>query len=148
MGKFNEYSQKATPADNDTLMIYDATSKSNKLSPFSGIWNWIVGKLTNAVISNLQTSNQTVLGAINELNSKAFQKKTNDILSVSDMDSPIQGIHFINGAEILNQNRYGVFLHFETTNNAAKYQKVITTTGETFERTYGRTTGWTGWFEK
>lgn len=69
MGKFNEYTQKATPADNDTLMIYDATSKANKLSPFSGIWNWIVGKLTNAVISNLQTSNQTVLGAINELNS-------------------------------------------------------------------------------
>lgn len=52
-------------------MIYDATSKSNKLSPFSGIWNWIVGKLTNAVISNLQTNNKTVLGAINELNSKA-----------------------------------------------------------------------------
>lgn len=73
MGKFNEYSQKATPADNDTLMIYDATSKANKLSPFSGIWNWIVGKLTNAVISNLQTNNQTVLGAINELNSKRFK---------------------------------------------------------------------------
>lgn len=69
MGKFNEYSQKATPADNDTLMIYDATSKANKLSPFSGIWNWIVEKLTNAVISNLQTNNKTVLGAINELNS-------------------------------------------------------------------------------
>lgn len=69
MGKFNEYSQKATPADNDTLMIYDATSKANKLSPFSGIWNWIFGKLTNAVISNLQTNNKTVLGAINELNS-------------------------------------------------------------------------------
>lgn len=72
MGKFNEYSQKATPADNDTLMIYDATSKSNKLSPFNGIWNWIVGKLTNAVISNLQTNNKTVLGAINELNSNRF----------------------------------------------------------------------------
>lgn len=72
MGKFNEYTQKATPADNDTLMIYDATSKANKLSPFSGIWNWIVGKLTNAVISNLQTNNQTVLGAINELNSKSI----------------------------------------------------------------------------
>lgn len=69
MGKFNEYTQKATPADNDTLMIYDATSKANKLSPFSGIWNWIVGKLTNAVISNLQTSNKTVVGALNELNS-------------------------------------------------------------------------------
>lgn len=72
MGKFNEYSQKAIPADNDTLMIYDAAAKANKLSPFSGIWNWIVEKLTNAVISNLQTSNQTVLGAINELNSKTL----------------------------------------------------------------------------
>lgn len=71
MGKFNEYSQKATPADNDTLMIYDATSKANKLSPFSGIWNWIVEKLTNAVISNLQTNNKSVVGALNELNSKA-----------------------------------------------------------------------------
>lgn len=82
MGKFNEYSQKATPADNDTLMIYDETSKANKLSPFSGIWNWIVGKLTNAVISNLQTSNKTVLGAINELNSKpswSYNKSSNTI---------------------------------------------------------------------
>lgn len=74
MGKFNEYSQKATPEDADSLMIYDATAKANKLSPFSGIWNWIVGKLTNAVISNLQTSNQTVLGAINELNSNRLRE--------------------------------------------------------------------------
>lgn len=69
MAKFNECPSKATPEDADTLMVYDAAAKSNKLSPFSGIWNWIVGKLTNAVISNLQTSNKTVLGAINELNS-------------------------------------------------------------------------------
>lgn len=53
------------------MMIYDAASKSNKLSPFSGIWNWIVEKLTNAVISNLQTNDKTVIGALNELNSKA-----------------------------------------------------------------------------
>ena len=69
MAKFNEYTVKETPEDADTLMLYDAASKANKLSPFSGIWNWIVGKLTNAVISNLQTNNKTVLGAINELNS-------------------------------------------------------------------------------
>lgn len=81
MGKFNEYTQKATPADNDTLMIYDATSKANKLSPFSGIWNWIVGKLANAVISNLQTSNQTVVGALNELNSKRFKANSYIIYS-------------------------------------------------------------------
>lgn len=70
MAKFNEYTVKATPEDADTLMLYDAASKTNKLSPFSGIWNWMVGKLTNAVISNLQTNNQTMIGAINELNSK------------------------------------------------------------------------------
>ena len=83
MGKFNEYSQKATPADNDTLMIYDATSKANKLSPFSGIWNWIVGKLTNAVINNLQTSNKTVLGAINELNSNLLKTQIIDTRSTN-----------------------------------------------------------------
>lgn len=69
MAKFNEYTQKATPEDADTLMIYDTAAKANKLSPFSGIWNWIVEKLTNAVISNLQTSNKSVIGALNELNS-------------------------------------------------------------------------------
>ena len=78
MGKFNEYTQKATPADNDTLMIYDAAAKANKLSPFSGIWNWIVGKLTNAVISNLRTNNQTMIGAINELKSNTHLGTLND----------------------------------------------------------------------
>lgn len=72
MAKFNEYTQKATPEDADTLMIYDTAAKANKLSPFSGIWNWIVEKLTNAVISNLQTSNKSVIGALNELNSNRF----------------------------------------------------------------------------
>nr|DAG36827.1 MAG TPA: hypothetical protein [Bacteriophage sp.] len=93
MGKFNEYSQKATPADNDTLMIYDATSKANKLSPFSGIWNWIVGKLTNAVISNLETQNKSVVGALNELNSnrltdstKLLETPTEYIENISDSD--------------------------------------------------------------
>lgn len=69
MAKFNEYTVKATPEDADTLMLYDTASKTNKLSPFSGIWNWMVNKLTNAVINNLQTSNKTVVGALNELNS-------------------------------------------------------------------------------
>jgi hypothetical protein len=98
MGKFNEYTQKATPADNDTLMIYDATSKSNKLSPFSGIWNWIVGKLTNAVISNLQTSNKTVLGAINELNSNPFlryEKAFGESLTIKNVRAATHGLIII-----------------------------------------------------
>lgn len=82
MAKFNEYPQKATPEDADTLMIYDAAAKANKLSPFSGIWNWIVGKLTNAVISNLQTNNKSVVGALNELNSNR-PKNVGNITRVS-----------------------------------------------------------------
>lgn len=109
MGKINEYSQKATPADNDTLMIYDATSNANKLSPFSGIWNWIVGKLTNAVISNLQTNNKTVLGAINELNSKVFVNTQN--LSTYSINIK------------LNKNTYTSFLMYGATsqNNGFMY---------------------------
>lgn len=105
MGKFNEYTQKATPADNDTLMIYDATSKANKLSPFSGIWNWIVGKLTNAVISNLQTNNKTVLGAINELNSKASLVQVNSLENY--MKSAPAGVLFCGCQEAIDNPRKG-----------------------------------------
>lgn len=98
MGKFNEYTQKATPEDADSLMIYDAAAKANKLSPFSGIWNWIVGKLTNAVISNLQTSNQTVLGALNELNSNPFlryEKAFGESLTIKNVRAATHGLIII-----------------------------------------------------
>lgn len=114
MGKFNEYSQKATPADNDTLMIYDATSKANKLSPFSGIWNWMVNKLTNAVINNLQTNDKTVIGALNELNSKA-----------SRFDGNIKKVGFRSGQRALNN----IYLDFYDSNNS-RTSLAFTTDGE------------------
>lgn len=100
MGKFNEYSYKATPEDADSLMIYDAAAKANKLLSFSGIWNWIVGKLTNAVISNLQTSNKTVLGAINELNSNRVAVYIGKI--TTSKTGEIATNNFINGSSIKN----------------------------------------------
>ena len=110
MGKFNEYSQKATPADNDTMMIYDAASKSNKLSPFSGIWNWIVEKLTNAVISNLQTSNQTVVGALNELNSNPLSILTRSAILLEQAfdynELKTTGAYYLTGSDpALAKNR-------------------------------------------
>lgn len=104
MGKFNEYTQKATPADNDTMMIYDAAAKANKLSPFSGIWNWIVGKLTNAVISNLQTSNKSVIGALNELNSKPFlryEKAFGESLTIKNVRAATHGLIIIEKAMVV-----------------------------------------------
>ena len=111
MGKFNEYTQKATPEDADSLMIYDAAAKANKLSPFSGIWNWIVGKLTNAVINNLQTSNQTVLGAINELNSKVFI----DIRNLSTFSVNIK----------LNTYTYASFLMYGATSRYNGFMYIV-----------------------
>lgn len=104
MAKFNEYTQKATQEDADTLMIYDTVTKTNKLSPFSGIWNWIVRKLTNAVISNLQTSNQTVLGAINELNSKPFlryEKAFGESLTIKNVRAATHGLIIIEKAMVV-----------------------------------------------
>lgn len=114
MGKFNEYSQKATPEDADSLMIYDAAAKANKLSPFSGIWNWIVEKLTNAVISNLQTNNKTVVGALNELNSKA-----------SRFNGNIKKVEFRSGQRALNN----IYLDFYDSNNS-RTSLAFTTDGE------------------
>ena len=73
-------------ADDDRVAIYDSVSKTQKKTLFGGgVWNWIVNKLTNAVISNLQTNNKTVLGAINELNSNQFSIYEKE---VHDLDNP------------------------------------------------------------
>lgn len=104
MAKFNEYTQKATPEDADTLMIYDTAAKANKLSPFSGIWNWIVEKLTNAVISNLQTSNKSVIGALNELNSNPFlryEKTFGDSLTIKNVRAATHGLIIIEKSMIV-----------------------------------------------
>ena len=85
MPKFNEYPTEATPTDDDTMLIFENTSKKNKQTPFSGLWNWMVGKLTNAVIDKLTTENKTVLGALNELNSKSF-KVSNTVSDVTQLD--------------------------------------------------------------
>ena len=72
MPKFDDYTQKTAPEDNDIALILDKTANVNKKTPFSGIWNWIVSKLTSAVISQLETTNKSIVPAINELNSKSI----------------------------------------------------------------------------
>lgn len=64
------YTIKTKAADDDEAMILSTSEKANKRIKFSGIWDWIVDKLASAVVSKLTTTDKTVLGAINELNSK------------------------------------------------------------------------------
>lgn len=68
MPKFTDYTEKQIPEDNDSLMIYDAAAKVNKHVLFSGFWKWIAKKLKEATLSDLQTTDKTVIGALNELN--------------------------------------------------------------------------------
>ena len=65
------YTIKKKPSDDDEAMILSTSEKANKRIKFFGIWDWIVDKMANAVVSKLTTTDKTVLGAINELNSKA-----------------------------------------------------------------------------
>lgn len=78
------FDQKSAPEDNDLLVEYDAAASKVKNVKFGGVWNWIVKKLTSAVINELQTSSKNVVGAINELNSNRIRSAEN-IVSASDL---------------------------------------------------------------
>lgn len=71
MPKWTEYTSKDTLADNDEVMLYDATGRANKRGLMSKFWDYVVDKMATAVISKLETENKTVIGAINYLNSKS-----------------------------------------------------------------------------
>ena len=68
--KWPDYTTKETLKDNDELMILDADGKANKRTFMNKVWNYVVDKMTSAVVSKLTTTNKTMIGAINELNSK------------------------------------------------------------------------------
>lgn len=70
MPKWTEYTSKDTLADNDEVMLYDATAKANKRGLMSKFWDYVVDKMATAVISKLETDNKTIIGAINALNGK------------------------------------------------------------------------------
>lgn len=77
MGNWKEYTTKSAVEDADEIMIADAAANVNKRTPLSILWNWIVSKLTSAVIANLETNSKSVVGALNELNSKAAMNTIN-----------------------------------------------------------------------
>nr|DAU89735.1 MAG TPA: hypothetical protein [Caudoviricetes sp.] len=70
MPKWTEYTSKDTLADNDEVMLYDATARANKRGLMSKFWDYVVDKMATAVISKLETNNKTIIGAINALYSE------------------------------------------------------------------------------
>lgn len=67
---WSNYTEKtATPVDADEVMARDSTDGKNKRLLFGTFWKWVAKKLNEATISELQTNNKTIIGAINALNS-------------------------------------------------------------------------------
>lgn len=84
MPKWTEYTTKDTLADNDEVMLYDATARANKRGLMSKFWDYVVDKMSTAVISKLETENKTVIGALNYLNGNSLSQKTENIAQLPD----------------------------------------------------------------
>ena len=71
--KWNEYTTGTDLDDTDELMILDTSAKANKRTLLSKLADYVLGKLADKVFEKLETQNKTILGAINELNSKPLK---------------------------------------------------------------------------
>lgn len=91
MPKWTEYTSKNTLADNDEVMLYDATGKANKRGLMSKFWDYVVDKMSTAVISKLETNNKTIIGAINALNSESSISLCKVISGKNTFSSELKG---------------------------------------------------------
>lgn len=68
---WKNYTQKSTAlSDNDEVMLLDSTDEKNKRGLMSKFWDYVVDKMSTAVIGKLETENKTIIGALNKLNSE------------------------------------------------------------------------------
>lgn len=100
----NSFDIQDSIADDDIVLGYDKSENKVKNFKFgTGIWNWLVDKMANAVVSKLTTADKTVLGAINELNSNSSQiYRKDNVSNIAKLvkEVPYQGIciFHLNGA--------------------------------------------------
>ena len=97
---WSNYTEKtATPVDADEVMARDSTDGKNKRLLFGTFWKWVAKKLNEATISELQTNNKTIIGAINALNSESLIGNVTTIDDITfDYNSFTKtGLYYING---------------------------------------------------
>ena len=98
MGIWTNYLKKSLPEDNDALMLCDSSDGKNKQVLFSSFWNWVAKKLNEAQLANLQTTNKTLIGAVNELNSNPtikYAKVYGTSLTIKNVRAAVHGIIMI-----------------------------------------------------
>ena len=83
MAKWTDYTTDTNPTDTDEVMTLDAdkSPKVNKRVTLSTLADYFLDKLASKVFAKLETQNKTVIGALNELNSKAVLQRGVDRLS-------------------------------------------------------------------
>ena len=97
---WSNYTEKtATPVDADEVMARDSTDGKNKRLLFGTFWKWVAKKLNEATISELQTNNKTIIGAINALNSESLIGNVTTIDDITfDYNSFTKtGLYYIDG---------------------------------------------------
>jgi hypothetical protein len=111
MPKWTEYTSKNTLADNDEVMLYDATARANKRGLMSKFWDYVVDKMATAVISKLETNNKTIIGAINALYSDLGSHNT-FYKNLGDDNNPLNSYDLTlkGGAKSDNEISYLIFI--------------------------------------
>lgn len=86
MPKWTDYTIKTDPADKDELMVLDAAGKANKRLSLSALLGFIENKIMGRRFDNLNTTDKTVLGAINEVdsNGKQLKQRVDNISNLPD----------------------------------------------------------------
>ena len=134
--KWDSYTTESDIADDDELMILDKSAKANKRTLLSKIADYVIDKLTTAVVSKLTTTDKTIPGAINELNSNTLfsnivyvdggiydyntytpQTAAQEIIDTKIQSNPrlVQFVTFINGSSYSmivqkNDNKYAFYI--------------------------------------
>jgi hypothetical protein len=122
MPKWTEYTSKDTLADNDEVMLYDATARANKRGLMSKFWDYVVDKMATAVISKLETNNKTIIGALNYLNGKTL---VNDYMGTS-----LQRDYVLN-----KMSTYIFFMSFVGNGSITSTFFAVITTGDSASKT-------------
>lgn len=139
---WKNYTQKSTAlSDNDEVMLLDSADGKNKRGLMSKFWDYVVDKMSTAVIGKLETENKTVIGAINELNSKALmtyvgKKATNEdgVIPINNIISGVSIKNVINAKAYISDGNKNIYSRLYSYNSYA-YILVTDYEGNRFKNT-------------
>ena len=120
MGKWNDYTTKTALKDNDELMILDKDANANKRTLMDKIWNYVVDKMTTAVIAKLGTTNKTLIGAVNELNSNGFVTRFVDFYADITSTLTIKKNNPYASTVVIISNNNNLFFYIDSTFKGVK----------------------------